>query len=31
VLSTSDSILPAEGASLAEVRDLLGEQGLIPG
>ena len=31
VLSVSDSILPAEGSSLTEVMDLLGEQGLIPG
>jgi len=31
VLSVSDAILPAEGSSLTEVRDLLGEQGLIPG
>jgi hypothetical protein len=31
VLTVSDSILPAEGSSLSEVRTLLGEQGLIPG
>jgi len=31
VLSASDSILPADGTSLAEVRELLGEHGLIPG
>jgi hypothetical protein len=31
VLTVSDSILPAEGSSLTEVRALLGEQGLIPG
>jgi hypothetical protein len=31
VLTVSDSILPAEGSSLTEVRTLLGEQGLIPG
>ncbi len=30
-LAPSDSILPGEGTSLAEVRALLGEQGLIPG
>jgi len=31
VLSPSDAILPAEGSTMIEVRDLLGEQGLIPG
>ncbi len=30
-LVPSDAILPGEGSSLAEVRALLGEQGLIPG
>ena len=30
-LATSDAILPDEGSSLAEVRAMLGEQGLIPG
>ena len=30
-LTASDAILPGEGTSLAEVRALLGEQGLIPG
>lgn len=30
-LLPSDAILPGEGSSLAEVRALLGEQGLIPG
>ncbi|EWT07743.1 hypothetical protein N864_23540 [Intrasporangium chromatireducens Q5-1] len=30
-LTASDAILPAEDTSLAEVRALLGEQGLIPG
>ncbi len=31
VLWVSEAILPAEGCSLIEVRNLLGEQGLIPG
>lgn len=30
-LQASDAILPDEAASLEEVRDLLGEEGLIPG
>ncbi|MDX5961964.1 hypothetical protein SIM91_01165 [Rhodococcus opacus] len=30
-LSVSDAILPAQESSLAEVRALLGEEGLIPG
>ncbi|MBV6761461.1 hypothetical protein CJ179_48420 [Rhodococcus sp. ACS1] len=30
-LSVSDVILPAQESSLAEVRALLGEEGLIPG
>lgn len=31
VLTPSEAILPGEGSSLGEVRDLLGEHGLIPG
>lgn len=31
VLAVSDFILPGPGAGLAEVRALLGEEGLIPG
>jgi hypothetical protein len=31
VLAVSESILPGEGATLSDVRALLGEQGLIPG
>jgi hypothetical protein len=30
-LVTSDLVLPSPDASLAEVRELLGEEGLIPG
>ncbi|WP_110205055.1 PspA-associated protein PspAA [Nocardioides daejeonensis] len=30
-LDVSDAVLPHEGASLAEVRDLLEDDGLIPG
>lgn len=31
VLAQSDVVLPGPGSSLAEVRALLGEEGLIPG
>jgi hypothetical protein len=30
-LGPSDLVLPAPGATLEEVRDMLGEEGLIPG
>ncbi len=30
-LGPSDHVLPGEGSSLEEVRDLLGDEGLLPG